>query len=345
MNMNKHLGGGLGLIVALGTACPGGDDSADDTSSETGDTSASGTGTDSMSTSSAGTMSTTSTDTGMDTGTDDTGTGMCLGTGGPNAVGDACTSNDDCASGVCTIYTDVPLNEDAVCAETPPDCNTRLTGTVFDFTTLEPVASETVRVVPALQAITNPEGAMAVIEATSGDDGRVDATSSMPINAAIAIVAIAGGSGDTFLTATGLASAGPSNAYEVGVGNHDLWVVPSASLTEWSTALMGDPDIDADAQLPLGENGGIVGLVRDDTGAAVVGATVQPEADSSAAVIRYLGDDGSFNDVATESSGIFVIFGAPTTGETFEAVVNDEVVGSQLAGSAAGVVFTLILGG
>lgn len=329
MNMNKHFGVALGLLVALGTACPGDDGGADGSgTAETG-------GTDET-----GTASMTSTTAMTDTG-EDTGPMMCLGVGGPNAVGEACTSNDDCESGVCTIYTDVPLNEDAVCAETPANCGTRLTGTVFDFTTLEPVPNETVRVVGALQAITNPEMAMSIMETTSGADGRVDVTSDMAISASIAIIALAGG-GDNFLTATGLASGDESGAYDVGVGNHDLWIVPAATLTEWSTTLEGDMEIPADL-LPLGENGGIVGLVRDDTGAPVAGAMVEPDADSSAAVVRYLADDGSFNDQMTESSGIFVIFGAPTTGEDFNALVNGQVVASELAGSAAGVIFTLIL--
>src|SRR5690606_20957034 len=133
--------------------------------------------------------------------------------------------------------------------------------------------------------------------------------------------------------------------YPVGVGNHDLWVVPAATLTAWSDVLEGDAGLPENS-LPLGERGGIVGLVRDSTtGDPISGASVASLADTNNAVIRYLDDAGGFNDQVTGDSGIFVIFGAPTTGETFAATVDGTEIASQQAGSAAGVIFTLILRG
>ena len=322
MHMIRHFGVGLGAILGLSIACSS-DDGADtgnvDTGNETGTTQAS---------------------------TDETTDGPmeCVGIGGPNAVGADCASNADCESGLCLIYTDSPLNDDAVCAETPEGCNTRLTGTVFDFSTRQPVSGETVRVVAALDAILNPAGATAVMEGTTGADGRIDLTSESPLSAAIAVLAIVGG-GDNFLTATGVASPVDGGAYPVGVGNHDLWVVPSATLTEWSEALADDDGV-PEMGLPLGQAGGIVGLVRDaGTGEPIAGATVASTVDGSNAVVRYLDDTGGFNTDATGDSGIFVIFGAPTTGEVFAATVDGQQIASQQAGSANNVIFTLILRG
>jgi hypothetical protein len=324
MHMTKYLGVGAGLLLGLATACPG---SSDDDSSDGGETGA--------------TSEAPTTATEEETGTEPTD---CPGTGGPNAVGEACTSHSQCESGFCTIYTDSPLNDDAVCDETPANCGTRVTGTVFDFSTREPVSGETLRVVAALDAITNPGGATAIIEGTTDADGRIDLTSEAPITAAIAILAIAGG-GDSYLTATGLASPLDGGGYPVGSGNRDLWVVPSEVLTAWSDVLADDDAVPAD-MLPLGDRGGIVGLVRDaTTGDPISGAVVEPTSDTSNAIIRYLDDTGGFTDDATADSGIFVIFGAPTTGESFQALVNGEPIASTQAGSANNVIFTLILRG
>ena len=61
----------------------------------------------------------------------------------------------------------------------------------------------------------------------------------------------------------------------------------------------------------------------------------------SGALIRYLNDDGTFNTTETSDLGIFVIVD-PGLGEDFEATVNGMAMGTGTAGSAAGVVFTLI---
>ncbi|MBX7083762.1 MAG: hypothetical protein K1X88_31420 [Nannocystaceae bacterium] len=273
------------------------------------------------------------------------GTEMCPGAGGAAADGDACTANSDCASGVCTIFTDVPLNDDAVCGPTPSmteqGCNTRVTGTVFDFSTRMPVEGATVKVAGALNAITNPSGATALASATSGADGRIDVTTEMPINQAIAIIALVEGA-DGYLTATGLASPVMSSIYAVGTGIHDLWLVPAGKLTAWSTALGADPEIDGTA-LPLGDAGGVIGLVRDATGAPIAGATVVPADAGSAAVVRYVAADDTISADATTDTGIFVVIGAAQTGEDFQAMMGDTVLADGTAGSANGAAFTLIL--
>lgn len=338
----------LGSLSTLGgCAAPddGNDDNADTTSATT-DPSASTTmtmtsATDSMT--SGMTMSSTTADTEADTteGEEE----VCYGVGGPNADGDPCAANDECMSGVCEIFTDVPLNDDAVCGAMPSvtenGCNTRITGTVFDFATGAPLEGATMKAAAALNAITNPAGADALAMATSGADGRVDVTTEVPISAAIAIIALVEGPG-AYLTATGLATPAEGSAYAVATGIHDLWSVPTASLDAWSTGLMTDVDV-APELLPLGDAGGIVGIVRGPDGAPIAGAVVEPVEAGGESVIRYVGTDDSIVADATTETGLFIIVGAVGTGEDFQATVDGTVVADGTAGTANNVVFTLIL--
>lgn len=327
----------LGLLLPL-AGCPG-----DDGPAETGanDSTTDGGMTD---TTAATADSTTGTGTVESTGMVDSSgepPSACLGVNDSGAdVGAACTANADCASGVCTIYTDVPLNDDAVCADTPPDCGTRVTGTIFDFTTGEPLAGANLLVAAALQAATNPTMAMGIVEATSGADGRVDGTSAAPIMAPIGIVGLTSAAG-YYLTATGIASpVDGGSEYEVGTGIHDIWAVPDSDLADWSDALAMDPMIPAE-NLPLGEAGGVVGLVRDATGLPIGGAVVSSTNAGSGAFIRYLNDDGTFGETGTSDLGIFVIL-EPALAEVFEVDVGGSVAGTGTAGSANGAIFTLI---
>jgi hypothetical protein len=330
--------------------CPAGDDSNDegaDTSSAS-DPSASSTMTttsvtDTDSMTSAMTMTATTVDTEADTTEGEEV--MCYGVGGPNPDGDPCTSNGDCMSGQCEIFTDVPLNEDAVCGPTPSmtetGCNTRITGTVFDFSTRMPLEGATMKVAAALNAITNPAGADALAMATSGADGRIDVTTEVPISAAIAIIALVEGPG-AYLTATGLAEPAEGSAYAVGVGNLDLWSVPTASLDAWSAALTTDVDV-APELLPLGDAGGIVGLLRDSDGLPIAGATISAVEPGGESVVRYVAMDNSITADATSENGLFIIVGAVGTGEDFQATVDGAVVADGRAGTANNVVFTLIM--
>ena len=266
---------------------------------------------------------------------------VCLGAGEGMALeGEGCTANSDCVSGVCTIYTDAPHNADATCGPTPDSCSTRVTGTILDFSTGTPIDGADLVVAAALQATTSPTGATAIVSATSGSDGRVDATSDAPIMAPLGIVGLALADG-YYLTATELAVPVEGTSYEVGTRNHDIWAVPSSDLTDWSDSLSMDPEVGGDL-LPLGEAGGAVGLIRDSTGAALPGAVVTSAVDGSTAVVRYLNDDGTFNSTGTASSGIFVIID-PFVPEDFEASIDGTVVGGGTASSAAGALFTLII--
>ncbi|MEM7160578.1 MAG: hypothetical protein AAF799_47515 [Myxococcota bacterium] len=341
MKISKILMIGLGLSLA---GCP---------SDDTGDTTGAGSDSTAGATGATGAEETGATDAATDDGdttageetaadeTEEPPPEVCNGTSEEGAaVGDSCTAHSDCMSGVCTLYTDVPVNKDAVCAETPANCGTRVTGTIFDFVTGEPVSGADLVVAAALQAATNPTGAMALVEATSDGDGRVDGTSDSAISAPLGIVGLAS-AGGYFLTATGVsAPLEDGSSYDVGAGAHDLWIAPTDALDAWSTAL-GEAGV-AKEDLPLGENGGAIGMVRGADGVPIAGAVVESTGDSSEAVIRYLNDDGSFGEDSTSDLGIFVITN-PAVPESFQAVLNDNVLGGGTGGSANGAVFTLVI--
>lgn len=329
------------FVLALGLpafGCPASDDGGADggttAGDDGGDDGATGTGTGMGDDDGAtGMMTADSTGDGADDG---------VAEGGEVAVGGDCTANADCMSLVCELYTDVESNKDAVCAETPAGGNTRITGTIWDFVTGEPVGGAALTVASALNAATNPTGVTAIVEATAGADGRVDATSEMPISAQIGIVGLVAADG-YYLTATGIAAPNDAGGYDPGNNIHDIWAVPTGELTNWSEALAMDAEIDA-GSLPLGDAGGVIGLVRDiNTGAPVEGATVVSTNEGSVALVRYLADDGTFNAEGTGPSGIFVIL-EPMLAETFEAQMGGSAIsGVGTAGQTDGAAFTLIL--
>lgn len=336
------IGLGVGLLLPL-AGCPGDDDG---TTAGNDGTTTNGpqTGTTADPDATADTTASPEPTAGTtDAATDETtaGPAACPGANEDGAAdGAACTANGDCASGVCTLYTDVPVNDDAVCEASAADCSTRVTGTVFDFTTREAVPGATVVVAAALQAASNPTGAMPIVEATADGDGRIDATSDGPISAVLGIVALSSAT-DYYLTATGVAAPDDAGLYNVGNSIHDIWVVPEEALQVWSDELDMDAEIPAE-NLPLGENGGVVGLVRDASGNPVAGAEVASVNPESPAFVRYLQDDGTFGIDRTSETGVFVIL-APDLAEQFQVTIDGQAVGGGTAGSAPGAIFTLIV--
>lgn len=325
----------LALFSALFTLAVVG--CGDDGSGDSGD---SGNSTSATSGGSSG-GSTAGSTAGSTTGTP----GACPGVNADAAAGegDPCTSNDDCNTGVCLLYRDVPAPTDAVCGPMPADCSTRITGTVLDFETGQPVAGVTVDVAKALEAATNPTGFTPILSLTSDADGRVDGTTPGPLDVGIGIVSMASASG-YYLTATGIASPVDGTKYAPGTGIHDLWVMPEASLTAWSSELGNDAEMQP--FMPLGDQGGVVGFIRDEsTGAGVAGAVVKSVSDTSTAKIRYLNDDGmTFNATASSSNGIFVLV-APGLAEEFFVEKDGATISTAngTAGSASGAIFTLVI--
>lgn len=250
------------------------------------------------------------------------------------ADGETCTANGDCMSQACLKYRDL---SDGECVAAAENGNTRVTGTVLDFVTGEPIPGAEVRAIGALTALTNPLGGTAAVMATADASGQIDAVSTMPLKEGIGVIAIVTGA-DYYTTATGIAAPISGNTYGPMNGNRDMWAMPSAKLTEWSGFLMTDAALGE--FLPLGEKGGVVGFVRDGQGAAKAGAKVVAVKDATSAQIRYLNDDGlGFNSDATGSSGLFVIVnpglaeGFKVEGGSFEAS----------AGSAPNATFVMVL--
>ncbi|MBA3547811.1 MAG: hypothetical protein H0T76_15115 [Nannocystis sp.] len=284
----------------------------------------------------AGTMGgTMGTDTATDTATDTTPTTTMVG-GETAADGEACSQNGDCMSLGCLKLRDAA---DGECVAAPANMATRIAGTVLDFATAAPIPSVELRVIGALSALGDPANATPVAKGDADANGVVDFVSPEALKEGIGIVGIITG-GLYYTTATGLASPvagkyGPMN------GIRDIWAVPSAKLTEWSTLLALDAEVMP--FLPLGDNGGVVGLVRNAADSAPMpGAKVLPVDAASKSFIRYLSDDGlSFNSNATGTSGIFVLVN-PGLAEKFTVEGSPDITGS--AGSAKGAVFVMILG-
>src|SRR5690606_12045280 len=259
------------------------------------------------------------------------------------ADGEACFSNGDCMSKLCERCADAPPG-DGTCQAAPDMCRTRIMGRVLDFTPRMTVEGAELRVAQAIAASVDPVGAAPLASATSEADGIIDVLSDGQISSPLGIVGLTEGDG-FYLTATGLASPAAGTNYGPANTIRDIWVVPADALSDWSGYLGGDPDFMD--QLPLGEAGGVVGLVRDaETGEPVAGAVVVPtNPDTSGAVIRYLNENGDdFDDTMTSSQGVFVIV-KPGLAETFAVTIDDEPVeGVQgTAGSANGAIFTLIM--
>ncbi|MCA9698356.1 MAG: hypothetical protein KC431_12580 [Myxococcales bacterium] len=299
----------------------------------------------------------TTTDTTTDTGTDtaDTGTDTTDTTETGELVcpthdpidgqieGAPCVLNTDCASQVCVNFQAVPPSEGS-CGEVTGDCATRALGRVLDFGTRQSVAGIDIRVAAALAAAGDPGGADALISATSDANGEFDAVSVEQISAPLGIVALTEGAG-YYRTATGLASPADGSSYGPATTQRDVWIVPETLLTDWSALL--DPDPDFTNALPLGAEGGVVGMVRDvATGDPISGAVIVPvQGDTSNAVIRYLNDAGDgFVDTGTTSQGTFVLV-KPAVGEEFDVEIGGTPQGLVAkAGSAlsGGAVFTVI---
>jgi hypothetical protein len=259
------------------------------------------------------------------------------------ADGEACSANGSCSSQLCELFQDVPPVE-GTCQPADDMCRTRIMGTMLDFSTRMPLPDINMKVATAIMAAVDPVGATSQADATSDANGIIDTLSTGPLASPLGIVGLSSGDG-YYLTATGLASPadgmqsyGPANAI------HDIWAVPAADLTAWSDALMGDPEMME--FLPLGDEGGVVGLVRDaTTGDLIEGAVVvSVDPDTTSAKIRYLNAAGDgFTSDMTSTQGMFVIVD-PGLGEDFDVEIDGMSQGlSGTAGSANGAIFTLIM--
>jgi hypothetical protein len=217
-----------------------------------------------------------------------------------------------------------------------------ITATLRDLVSRGEVEGAEVRAVGAIAAVSNPVAATALAQATTGAGGRLSMQTTDADGEQLGLIALAHADG-YFLSGTGLAEPlADSTQYPGSNQIHDLWLVPAAALESWSELLAGDPALSA--SLPLGERGGIVGLVRDaTTGEPIAGAVVRSSNTTTSAVVRYLAEDAqSFSDTATASNGLFVIL-EPGLAESFQAVAGGVTLGPNLGGTAAKLVFVLVL--
>lgn len=244
-----------------------------------------------------------------------------------------CADQLDCASGYCLSFSDAPPDENAVCESPPAGGATRVTGTVRSISTQVSAPGVSVAVASAIDAAINPFGVTPFAEGVTDNAGMVDVTSSGPLSAAIGVVAIAQREGFA-LTLTGVASEIPGGDYGPGNDVHDIWLVSTADLEQWNDLMASD--VAAMPYLPVGEQGGLVGLVRAPDGSPVEGAVVASSSPDSAAVIRYVAP-GDVVGGATTSTGVFIVLN-PALAETFTASGPTGET-SFVAGSAAGVVF------
>lgn len=302
-------------------------------STATSDATAS-TGSEPGSTGSTGSETASSGGVEQTTGAGETSIGS---TGGdpPADIGDPCLVNSDCASRACLEFRD--HDPQAVCVAGPPGGNTRLPGTTLAFPTAAPLPATDVKIVGLLSALVEGKNAAAVVMGSSNGAAIVDITSAMPLAEGIGVAAmLAGGSLFTSFT---LVASPMQGQYGPMSDHHDLWGVPSATLTQWSGFLMKEPALAAN--LPLGDQGGTLGIVRDNTGQPIAGAKLQSQMPNSKAQIRYLSENKlGFNPDQTASSGVFVVLG-PALAERFELVGNPKVFAT--ANSAKQAVFVMVL--
>ncbi|MFV8753541.1 hypothetical protein ACNOYE_23560 [Nannocystaceae bacterium ST9] len=324
-----------------------GETGTSESESESGSSSSSTTGEDEGETATTSTSSDGETSSETETGSEsETGGGFeaCpeFAPGEGAIDGSACLASSECASKLCVRFQDAPPLA-GTCEPVDPGCRMRFTGRVLDFETLEPIADADVKVAAALQAALMPASASAVAMGTSDAGGRFDFLSiDAPVSVPLYLVALISGTGDA-LTATKIATPINGAFYDTGNPVHDLWVVPLDLLSSYTAMLEADPEFAN--QLPLGETGGVVGLIREAiTGDPIAGARVVSADPSSGAHVRYLdASETSFTTDASSSNGKFVLIG-PGLGELFELEIDGlpvEGVATEV-GSASGVIWTMV---
>ena len=270
------------------------------------------------------------------------GPAQCSETSEQNAIYDPpgeCYNNTNCPSCNCISFQDNPPLDTSMCGEAGMG-SMRVTGTVWSFPEQTAIPNQLVRIVGATDiGLNGPENAQTIGEATSNASGQIDLSVTPTDQIGIVAVVQAAGFRDT---ATGLAKP-QAAGYEAANAIHDIFVVPEDTLAAYSAAL--ETDSEAAEHLPLGDNGGVVGIARNRyTGEPQPGVRIVSLAGTSAALVRYLGEDGTFGSDATSSTGVYVILD-PALAEEFDAQIDGQVVSTRAnkAGSGPPGIFTMNL--
>lgn len=279
---------------------------------------------------------------GMESSAGEVSPAQCSETSEQNAIYDPpgeCYNNTNCPSCNCIAFQDNPPSETSMCGE-PGTGSMRVTGTVWSFPDQTAIPDQRVRIVGATDiGLNGPDNAEAIGEATSNASGQIDVT--VTPTDQIGIVAVVQADGFR-ATATGLAKP-QAAGYEAANAIHDIFVVPEDTLGAYSAALQSDSE--AAEHLPLGDNGGVVGIARNRyTGEPQAGVRIVSLSGSSRAIVRYLEEDGSFGTEATSPTGVYVILD-PALAEEFEAQIDGGVVSTRAnkAGSGPPGIFTMNL--
>lgn len=245
-----------------------------------------------------------------------------------------CTEHGECPSGYCREFSDAPPDPESLCQD--PPAGTRFTGTLRDIVTGEPVVDADVVFVSALQAASNPQGAMALASATTNADGEFDTTVFGDINAQIGVVAQAS-SVDHYLTQTGVVSPQMGGDYPPGNTIHDVWAVDTDDLETWSDLLVAE-GVDA-SDLPLGDSAGALLLVRDADGNPIPDATMISTDGLSQASVYYPAADGMSLVAQTSDLGIAIVLDSGLA-EVFTVEVGGVSVGQRSVVGTTGAMYT-----
>jgi len=248
-----------------------------------------------------------------------------------------CYNNAGCGTCNCRTFRDNPPDASSTCADDPGDGMLTVTATLLEFATNTAIPSTEVAIYNAFEVGTlGPDNATPIGMVTADGDGRIETR--VEPNDQIGIVATVRAEGFVD-TATGLAKP----PWEASNAIHDLFAVPEADAAAWSAELANEAGLEG--FLPLGENGGVVGVARNRyTGQPMAGIRIVSLEDDSPALLRYLNPDGTFNADATTETGIYVLLN-PLLAEEFEAELDGTVVSTRpnRAGSGAPAVFTMNL--
>ena len=248
-----------------------------------------------------------------------------------------CYNNAGCGTCNCRTFRDNPPDASSTCIDDPDDGMLTVTATLLEFPTNTPIPNTDVTIYNAIEVGTiGPDNANPIGMATADGEGKIETR--VEPNDQIGIVATV--RADGFVdTATGLAKP----PWEASNAIHDLFAVSVADAEAWSTELATDAALES--YLPLGENGGVVGVARNRyTGEPMAGIRIVSVNADSTAELRYLNADGTFNSDATTETGIYVLLN-PMLAEEFEAELDGAIVSTRAnrAGSGAPAVFTMNL--
>jgi hypothetical protein len=284
--------------------------------------------------------------TGSETATGGAGSGMlCPGQPGVGApLGRACTGPEECQSGCCEVFSEAP-QAIGTCVDAPSECEMRSVGRVLSFPSRKPAPGIDTWIIGAVDVANGPNDATPLGRTVSDERGLYDVTTDEMVDVPFGVAVLLQGDGH-YPTIGGLAAPYADGRYITCPLARDMWALPSVVLASYNQVLVGDPDVAP--YLPLGAQGGILGIVRwIDTGEPATGAQVVPvAADSSDMVIRYLDDSGTtFVDDRTHAPGVFLLVGA-LPGEEFDVVLQGAAVhirskDRMRAGPTKGAVFTI----